>query len=86
MQSASNTARNANSAKPNANNINIALTAISVGGQQFVSSHVFARSGCVTTAPALLAIARSMPAMTVMPVVMAKARAKIRAIFFMVVS
>jgi hypothetical protein len=39
MQSASITARKANSAKPNASNINIALTAISVGGQQFVPSH-----------------------------------------------
>jgi hypothetical protein len=38
MQSASITARKANSAKPNASNINI-LTAISVGGQQFVPSH-----------------------------------------------
>ena len=50
---------------------------------------MFACSGCVTTDPALLAIARSMSAMTVMtvmPVVMAKARAKIIATFFMVVS
>jgi hypothetical protein len=38
-QSPSITALTANSAKPNANNINIALTAISVGVQQFVSSH-----------------------------------------------
>jgi hypothetical protein len=51
-----------------------------------VSSHMFACSGCVTTAPAVSAIARLMSATTVMivmPVVMAKASARIRAIFFM---
>jgi hypothetical protein len=88
-QSSSITARRAISAKPNANNINIALTAISVAGQQAVSSHMFACSGCVTTAPALSAIARLMSAttvMTVMPLVMAKASARITAILFMIVS
>jgi hypothetical protein len=74
----------ASSAKPNANNINIALTAISVGGQQFVPSHWDACSGYTMTVPALSAWATTVT--TAMPVVKTKAIAKTSAIFFMIVS
>jgi hypothetical protein len=88
-QSASSIALAANSAKPNANNINIDLTAISVGGQQFVPSHADACSGYTITVPAPSAIARSVCAMTVttdIPVANAKANARTKATFFMIAS